>query len=89
MQIQEERRRNTILNSRAEYSRCTIPRLTAKMGNADYDKKVEEETEEEKMLEDLVRKEIAKRRKERCKKKRGRNPCWSSCRSDREETQDR
>ena len=51
------------MNSRAEYSRCTIPRLTAKMGNADYDKKVEEETKEEKVLEDLVRKEIAKRRK--------------------------
>ena len=69
VQIQEERRVNTILNSRAEYSRCTIPRLTAKMGNADFDKKVEEETKEEKALEDLVKKEIAKRKKERCKRR--------------------
>ena len=52
-----------------EYSRCTIPRLSTKMGNADYDKKVEKENKEDKEMEDLVKYEIKKRKKEKCKKR--------------------
>ena len=43
VKIQEERERNWIMNSRSEYSRSTIPRLTAKMGEKDYDKLREKE----------------------------------------------
>ena len=38
VKIQEEKQMHFILYSKAEYSRCTLPRLTAKMGDADYDK---------------------------------------------------
>ena len=67
--IQEERRESHIMNSKSEYSRCTLPRLTAKMGEEEYDKKRNEEKREEKKQEETVRKEIARIRKERCKKR--------------------
>ena len=31
--IQESRTQNNILNSKAEYNRCSLPRLTTKMGH--------------------------------------------------------
>ena len=69
VKIQEERKRNLILNSKAEYSRCTLPRLTSKMGEKEYDKLRSEEKLEEKRLEDLMKTEILRRKKERCKRR--------------------
>ena len=45
----------------------TIPRLTTKIGDNEYDEKRKLEKIEEKEQEEKVRKEIARRRKERCK----------------------
>ena len=45
--IQEEREKHHILNSKSEYNRCSLPRLTAKLGERDW-KKREKEGEEEK-----------------------------------------
>ena len=53
--------------SKSEYNRCSLPRLTAKLGSKDYDKIRQEELEEEKREEQRVREEIRERRKERCK----------------------
>ena len=69
VRIQEEGKKHHIMNSKAEYSRCTIPRLTAKMGEKDYDEKRSEERKAEKIEEETVRKDIARRRKDRCKKR--------------------
>ena len=69
VKIQEERRENIILNSKSEYSRCTIPRLTAKMGDVDYDKLRDAEKKEEMTMELTLRQDIARRRKENCKKR--------------------
>ena len=55
VKIQEERSKSNIMNSKSEYSRCTIPRLTAKMGDKDYDKKRDKEKEEEKIMEEEVK----------------------------------
>ena len=48
VKIQEERKEHLLMNSKAEYNRCTIPRLTAKMGEKEYNKKREEEKKKEK-----------------------------------------
>ena len=67
--IQEESRRHKIMNSKSEYSRCTIPRLTTKMGTKEYDKQRGERIEEEREEEKRIRAEIGRRRKERCRKR--------------------
>ena len=67
VKIQEERKKHQILNSKAEYSRCTIPRLTTKMGDSEYDEKRKMEKMEEREQEERVRKDISRRKKERCK----------------------
>ena len=36
--IQEERKNHLIMNSRSEYNRCSLPRLTARLGMKEYDK---------------------------------------------------
>ena len=69
VKIQEERSKNNIMNSKSEYSRCTIPRLTAKMGDKEYDKKRDKEKEEEKIMEEAVKLEIKRRKMERCKRR--------------------
>ena len=69
VRIQEEQKRNHILNSKAEYSRCTLPRLTAKMGEAEYDEIREEEKRREKEVEEAVKRDITRRKKDRCKKR--------------------
>ena len=45
--IQEEREQHHILNSKLEYNRCSFPRMTAKLGENEWEKK-EKEGEEEK-----------------------------------------
>ena len=67
VKIQEEKVKHYILNSKAEYSRCTLPRLTARMGEEEFDKKRHEEKKKERDEEEVVRKEVARRKKERCK----------------------
>ena len=50
---------NIILNSKAEYNRCAIPRLGLKIGSKVYKedlKKGEEEDEMEKTIQDKIRK---------------------------------
>ena len=69
VKIQEEKKKHWILNSRAEYSRCTIPRLTAKMGDKEVDKIRKEEKKIEELEEENVRTEILRRKKEKCKKR--------------------
>ena len=59
------------MNSKSEYNRCSLPRLTAKLGESDYDEKKKLEKLEEKKEEKRVREEIRVRRKERCKDWRG------------------
>ena len=44
--IQKERNDHNILNSRAEYNRCSLPRLTTQLGDQElkkYEKKLEED----------------------------------------------
>ena len=67
--IQKARQHN-ILNSKAEYNRCALPRLTAKLGERDLDKWRQEdrqEMEKEATIEEKIRmrkKEKSKRRAE-------------------------
>ena len=67
VKIQEERKKHLIMNSKAEYSRGTIPRLTTKMGDNEYDESRKKKKREEKEQEERVGRDIARRRKERCK----------------------
>ena len=67
VKIQEERAKNIILNSKSEYSRCTIPRLTSKMGEVEYDKQREAEKKEEQEQEMILKQEIKRRKKDNCK----------------------
>ena len=69
VRIQEEREKNYIMNSRSEYNRCTIPRLTAKMGEEDYDKRRQEEKRIDRIMEEKMRMEINKRKKDKCKRR--------------------
>ena len=68
--IQKERRHN-IMNSKAEYNRCALPRLTAKLGEKDLDKwreKDQLEMEKEASIEERIRmrkKYMAKKRAEK------------------------
>ena len=57
------------MNSRAEYSRSTIPRLTAKMGEKEYDERRGKEKKEDRDMEEKVRREIYRRKKEKCKRR--------------------
>ena len=66
--IQKERKTHNILNSRAEYNRCSLPRLTTQLGDKDF-KKYEKEVEDEKNEDDIVEKKIREMRKEQNKKR--------------------
>ena len=68
--IQEEREKHHILNSKSEYNRCSLPRLTAKLGERDW-KKREKEGEEEKEKEKRLERRIFEMRKERNTTRRG------------------
>ena len=68
--IQQNRHHN-ILNSRSEYNRCSIPRLSTKLGDQDfkkYEKEMQQEVEKEERLGQIIRdmrKARNKRRKPR------------------------
>ena len=58
VQIQIARKGNFILNSKSEYNRCALPRLTARIGNFtvdDLEKKKKVEAENEKVLLKKIR----------------------------------
>ena len=49
-----------ILNSKSEYNRCALPRLTTKLGNEDFEKWKEEKLKEkrkENKIEEKIRRE--------------------------------
>ena len=60
--IQSERKHHNILNSRSEYNRCSLPRLTTKMGEDSY-KEFGKEIENEKNEEIKIEKKIRELRK--------------------------
>ena len=58
MTIQTEKTRHIILNSKSEYNRCALPRLTAKIGEESVgklEKLKREEKEAERNLEKKIR----------------------------------
>ena len=67
--IQEQRGHN-ILNSKSEYNRCSLPRLTANLGNREWRKRQKEEREE-KEKNDALERRIIGMRKNRNKGRRG------------------
>ena len=62
--VQIRRATGEVLNSKMEYNRCAIPRLTAKLGRAEASRQEHEEQQQEKELEAKVQDEIRRRRKE-------------------------
>ena len=67
--IQEEGKKHEIMNSKSEYSRCSIPRLTTKLGDKEYRKGRNDELEKEREEERIIKLEINRRRKEKCKER--------------------
>ena len=66
--IQTEKRKHLILNSKSEYNRCALPRLTAKVGEENIktlEKKKIEEKKAEKELEGKIRNLKMTRNRER------------------------
>ena len=68
--IQEEREHHNILNSKSEYNRCSLPRLTAKLGENEWKKKLKE-GEDEKEKEKRLERRILEMRKERNSNRKG------------------
>ena len=68
--IQEERKSHHLMNSKSEYNRCSLPRLTTRIGNKEYDKERLKDQEDERMMDMIVRGEIGRRRKEKCQLRR-------------------
>ena len=62
--IQGERRRHILLNSRAEYNRSAVPRLMTKLGEKEYEK-FGKEKYLEKIKDDIIDEKIRKLRKAR------------------------
>ena len=67
VQIQQERQHHFLLNSRAEYNRCSLPRLTAKIGEKDY-KRWEKEEVKEMEKDERLKEKIIRMKNERMKK---------------------
>ena len=58
VEIQNQKIEHLILNSRSEYNRCALPRLTAKIGEESFsktEKQKKEEKESERQLEQKIR----------------------------------
>ena len=56
--IQQERNAHNLMNSKSEYNRCSLPRLSTKMGEQEYDeynKNLELEKQEEELLDKKIR----------------------------------
>ena len=67
--IQEERHHH-ILNSKSEYNRCSLPRLTAKLGEKEW-KRMEKDKETELEKEKRLERRILEMRKTRNNMRRG------------------
>ena len=70
--IQKERRHH-LMNSKSEYNRCALPRLTARLGEKDLEKWREEDREEiekEATIEEKIRLRKKKRSMERAEQTR-------------------
>ena len=67
--IQQERKKHWLLNSKSEYNRCAVPRLTTKIGENHY-KKYEKEMEQDREKEEILEGKIRKMRKERNKSRK-------------------
>ena len=71
--IQKERKKHHLLNAKAEYNRCALPRLTAKLGEKDLEKWRKEdkaEMEKEASIEEKIRTRKKAKAKERASKSR-------------------
>ena len=66
----QENRHHHLLNSKAEYNRCAVPRLTTKIGEKDYEK-YEKNIEEERKKEEILEGKIRQLRKERNRERKG------------------
>ena len=66
--IQQAREQHNILNSRAEYNRCSLPRLSTQLGDT-QNEKYNKELELEKKAEDELEKKIRHLRKQRNKER--------------------
>ena len=64
-----------LLNSRSEYNRCSLPRLSTKLGDSDY-KRYEKELEEAKKKEEEIEGRIREMRKKRNQLRRPRVTQW-------------
>ena len=60
--IQQERNHHHIMNSKSEYNRCSLPRLSTKMGDKEI-KEFKKEQEQEKLEEEELDKKIRELRK--------------------------
>ena len=68
VEIERESTSGKMLNSKAEYNNCTIPRLTTRAGNpVEEMKQIEKEIKAEKEKDNEIEKEIRNMRKERNK----------------------
>ena len=67
--IQEVHKKSNILNSKSEYNRCALPRLTSKLGEQAYGEE-EKKRREEKMKEEDIEDRIRKLRKDIIGRKR-------------------
>ena len=68
----QENSGHNLLNSKAEYNRCAIPRLTTKIGEKLYEKWAKEE-KNEKEKDDIIEEKIRNLRRERNRRRRN-NP---------------
>ena len=66
--IQEHRHHN-ILNSKSEYNRCSLPRLTANLGDREWRKRAKEEKEEKEREQELERKIVSMRKNRNVKRR--------------------
>ena len=61
--IQQEREKHTLMNSKSEYNRCSLPRLSTMMGDSEY-KEYNDSKEQEKLEDDILDKKIRELRKQ-------------------------
>ena len=85
--IQENREKHNILNSRAEYNRCSLPRLSTKLGEKDF-KKWEEERDEDLKREEILENKIREMKKARNRTRGNKNTKGQPARKKRRKNND-
>ena len=71
VRIQNSREAHVIMNSKAEYNRCAVPRLGLKMGEREFKQRKEKEEEE---IEESLERRIRQLKKENSKERRKNQP---------------